>query len=142
MSRRRKSLTITDYLFEDEPLVNKFVSVPKDQSEGLMKASVWYHAVNVVLSIPRLMTGNLTCAAFIAGIIEGYLNGSQFVCDTHSQHTLTTHSQHTQLLHSLTPSHTAAVSKETLLIILYILWCKVRVVLLYFWHRIILTLSL
>ncbi|KAL5486700.1 hypothetical protein EMCRGX_G019216 [Ephydatia muelleri] len=38
-----------------EPLVNKFVSVPKDQS-------------------------NLTCAAFIAGIIEGYLNGSQFPC--------------------------------------------------------------
>ena len=26
--------TAVDYLFEDEPLVNKFISVPKDQSKG------------------------------------------------------------------------------------------------------------
>ena len=43
------------YLFEDEPLVTRFISVPKDQS-------------------------NLNCAAFVAGIVEAYLNGTQFPC--------------------------------------------------------------
>ncbi|XP_064386902.1 trafficking protein particle complex subunit 5-like [Halichondria panicea] len=43
------------YLFEDEPLVNKFISVPKDQS-------------------------SLNCAAFMAGVIEAFLNGTQFPC--------------------------------------------------------------
>ncbi|XP_075228279.1 trafficking protein particle complex subunit 31 [Lycorma delicatula] len=41
------------YLIEKEPLVNKFISVPKDK-------------------------GNLNCAIFIAGIIESILNSSGF----------------------------------------------------------------
>ncbi|CAI8054566.1 Trafficking protein particle complex subunit 5, partial [Geodia barretti] len=45
----------TFYLFEDDPVVNRFISVPKDQS-------------------------SLNCAAFVAGIIEGFLNGTQFAC--------------------------------------------------------------
>ena len=44
----------SDYLFEDEPLVNRFVSVPKEQS-------------------------SFNCAAFMAGIVEGFLCGVQFV---------------------------------------------------------------
>lgn len=44
----------TYYLIEKESLVNKFISVPKDK-------------------------GNLNCAAFSAGIIEGILNTSNFV---------------------------------------------------------------
>lgn len=43
----------TYYIIEKEPLVNKFISVPKDK-------------------------GSLNCAAFIAGIIEAILNGSNF----------------------------------------------------------------
>ena len=43
-----------DYLFEDEPLVNKFVSVPKEQS-------------------------SFNCAAFMAGTVEAFLCGVQFV---------------------------------------------------------------
>lgn len=43
------------YLFEDEPLVNQFISVPKDQS-------------------------SLNCAAFVAGVVEGFLNGTHFPC--------------------------------------------------------------
>lgn len=45
----------TYYLFEDEPLVNKFISVPKEQS-------------------------NLNCAAFMAGIVEAFLSASEFPC--------------------------------------------------------------
>jgi trafficking protein particle complex subunit 5 len=44
----------TYYLIEKESLVNKYISVPKDK-------------------------GNLNCAAFSAGIIEGILNTSNFV---------------------------------------------------------------
>lgn len=44
----------TYYLIEKESTVNKFISVPKDK-------------------------GNLNCAAFSAGIIEGILNTSNFV---------------------------------------------------------------
>ncbi|XP_041379281.1 trafficking protein particle complex subunit 5-like [Gigantopelta aegis] len=43
----------TYYLFEDEPLVNRFISVPKEQS-------------------------NLNCAAFMAGVVEAFLCGVQF----------------------------------------------------------------
>ena len=43
-----------DYLFEDDPLVNKFISVPKEQS-------------------------NFNCAAFMAGVVEAFLCGVQFV---------------------------------------------------------------
>lgn len=39
---------------DNEPLVNKFISVPKDM-------------------------GQLNCGAFVAGIIEGVLEGSAFV---------------------------------------------------------------
>lgn len=43
----------TYYIIEKEPLVNKFISVPKDR-------------------------GSLNCAAFTAGIIEAVLNGAGF----------------------------------------------------------------
>ncbi|CAH1713179.1 trafficking protein particle complex subunit 5 [Aphis gossypii] len=43
----------TYYIIEKEPLVNKFISVPKDK-------------------------GNLNCAVFVGGIIEGILNSSGF----------------------------------------------------------------
>ena len=42
------------YIIEQEALVNKFISVPKDK-------------------------GSLNCAAFMAGIIEAVLNGCSFV---------------------------------------------------------------
>ena len=48
------SSSLSDYLFEDEPLVNRFISVPKEQS-------------------------NLNCAAFMAGVVEAFLCGVQFV---------------------------------------------------------------
>merc|ERR1711893_25363 len=43
----------TYYIIEKEPLVNKFISVPKDK-------------------------GSLNCASFVAGIIEAVLNGCNF----------------------------------------------------------------
>jgi hypothetical protein len=43
----------TDYIIENEPLVNKFISVPKDK-------------------------GSLNCASFIAGIIEAVLTEMNF----------------------------------------------------------------
>ncbi|XP_046990084.1 trafficking protein particle complex subunit 5-like [Schistocerca americana] len=43
----------TYYIIEKEPLVNKFISVPKDKS-------------------------SLNCATFIAGIVEAFLNGCGF----------------------------------------------------------------
>ena len=43
-----------DYLIEAEPIINKFISVPKDK-------------------------GVLNCAAFISGIIEAILIESNFV---------------------------------------------------------------
>ncbi|XP_064606621.1 trafficking protein particle complex subunit 5-like [Liolophura sinensis] len=43
----------TYYIIEKEPLINKFISVPKDK-------------------------GSLNCAAFTAGILEAVLNGSNF----------------------------------------------------------------
>ncbi|XP_052124379.1 trafficking protein particle complex subunit 5 [Frankliniella occidentalis] len=45
----------TYYIIEDEPLVNKYISVPKDK-------------------------GSLNCAVFVAGIIEAVLNGCGFAC--------------------------------------------------------------
>jgi len=45
----------TYYIIEKECLVNKFISVPKDK-------------------------GSLTCASFVAGIIEGILCSSGFLC--------------------------------------------------------------
>ncbi len=45
----------TYYIIEKEPVVNKFISVPKDK-------------------------GSLNCAAFMAGIIEAVLNGCSFPC--------------------------------------------------------------
>ncbi|GFN81469.1 trafficking protein particle complex subunit 5-like [Plakobranchus ocellatus] len=42
-----------DYIIEKEPLVNKFISVPRDK-------------------------GSLNCAAFTAGILEAVLNGANF----------------------------------------------------------------
>jgi len=45
----------TYYIIEKDPLVNYFISVPKDK-------------------------GNLNCAAFIGGIIESMLNGCNFPC--------------------------------------------------------------
>ena len=53
----------TYYLIEKESLVNKFISVPKDK-------------------------GNLNCAAFSAGIIEGILNTSNFVRFLHNNYIL------------------------------------------------------
>ena len=47
------SLPISDYLIENEPLVNKFISVPKDK-------------------------GTLNCASFVAGIIESVLTEMTF----------------------------------------------------------------
>jgi len=47
----------TYYIIEEEPLVNRYISVPKDM-------------------------GNLNCAMFIAGIIEAVLNGCGFVSNT------------------------------------------------------------
>lgn len=44
----------TYYIIEKEPLVNKFISVPKDK-------------------------GSLNCSVFTAGIIEAVLNGCGFV---------------------------------------------------------------
>ena len=46
---------LIDYIIESEPLVNKYISVPKDK-------------------------GSLNCSAFIGGIIEAILNESNFVC--------------------------------------------------------------
>lgn len=43
----------TYYIIEKEPLVNKFISVPKDK-------------------------GSLNCASFVAGIVEAVLNGCNF----------------------------------------------------------------
>ncbi|KAK6179159.1 trafficking protein particle complex subunit 5 [Patella vulgata] len=43
----------TYYLIEKEPIVNKFISIPKDK-------------------------GSLNCAAFTAGILESVLNGANF----------------------------------------------------------------
>ena len=48
------SLSVVDYLIESEPIINKFISVPKDK-------------------------GVLNCAAFISGIIEAILIESNFV---------------------------------------------------------------
>ena len=48
------SLLLADYLIETEPIINKFISVPKDK-------------------------GVLNCAAFISGIIEAILIESNFV---------------------------------------------------------------
>lgn len=45
----------TYYIIEKEPLVNKYISVPKDK-------------------------GSLNCATFSAGIIEGVLTNCGFVC--------------------------------------------------------------
>jgi hypothetical protein len=44
----------TYYIIEKDPLVNKFISIPKDK-------------------------GSLNCSVFTAGIIEGVLNGCGFV---------------------------------------------------------------
>ena len=44
----------TDYIFDKEPLTNRFISVPKDM-------------------------GDLNCAAFVAGIINGVLDAAEFV---------------------------------------------------------------
>ena len=44
----------TYYIIEKDPLVNKFISIPKDK-------------------------GSLNCAAFTAGVIEAVLNGTGFV---------------------------------------------------------------
>jgi len=46
-------LFLTDYIIESEPLVNKFISVPKDK-------------------------GSLNCASFIAGVIESVLTEMNF----------------------------------------------------------------
>ena len=62
-----------DYLIERECLVNKFISVPKDKGiETINKRKV---NVNLLFS-----KGNLNCASFVAGIIEGILCNSGFVC--------------------------------------------------------------
>lgn len=45
----------TYYLMEKEPIVNRFISIPRDKS-------------------------SLNCAVFIAGIIEAVLVGTGFVC--------------------------------------------------------------
>lgn len=45
---------VLDYLEEEEPLVNRYISVPKD-------------------------FGQLNCAAFMAGIIRGVLDNAGFV---------------------------------------------------------------
>lgn len=44
------------YLIEKEPLVNKFISVPRDKS-------------------------SINCAAFVAGIVEAVLNATGFVSE-------------------------------------------------------------
>lgn len=45
----------TYYLMEKDPLVNRFISIPRDKS-------------------------SLNCAVFIAGIVEAVLTGTGFVC--------------------------------------------------------------
>uniref|UniRef100_T1JN97 Trafficking protein particle complex subunit 5 n=1 Tax=Strigamia maritima TaxID=126957 RepID=T1JN97_STRMM len=45
----------TYYIIEKDPLVNRFISVPRDK-------------------------GSLNCAAFMAGIVEAVLNGCNFPC--------------------------------------------------------------
>ena len=47
----------TYYIIEKEPLVNKFISVPRDK-------------------------GSLNCSVFTAGIIEAVLNGCGFVSNS------------------------------------------------------------
>jgi Transport protein particle (TRAPP) complex subunit len=47
----------TYYIIEKEPLVNKFISVPKDK-------------------------GSLNCSVFTAGVIEAVLNGCGFVSNS------------------------------------------------------------
>lgn len=49
-------LISTDYIIEREPIVNKFISVPKDKKY-------------------------INCASFIGGIIEAILNECNFVCN-------------------------------------------------------------
>jgi hypothetical protein len=46
---------VIDMITDNELMVNKFISVPKDFSQ-------------------------LNCGAFVAGMIEAILEGSQFVC--------------------------------------------------------------
>lgn len=48
----------TYYLMEKEPIVNKFISVPRDK-------------------------GSLNCAVFVAGIVESVLVGTGFVSIRH-----------------------------------------------------------
>jgi hypothetical protein len=76
--------SIADYIYDKEPVTNTYISVP-----------------------PKL--GHLNCAAFIAGIVNGILDGAGFVrvalcwiaaaahtnTQTHTQHTKHTHT-HTQ----------------------------------------------
>ena len=45
-----------DMISDNEPIISKFISVPKDLA-------------------------SLNCGAFLAGIVEAILDGSQFVCD-------------------------------------------------------------
>lgn len=49
------------YIIEKEPLVNKFISVPKDK-------------------------GSLNCAVFVAGIVQALLHFSGFPCQVSAHH--------------------------------------------------------
>lgn len=62
-----------DYIIERECLVNKFITVPKDKGKELIK---WWEMENKWL----FSLGNLNCASFVAGIVEGILCTSGFVC--------------------------------------------------------------
>ena len=86
-------LNITsDYIIEKDPLVNKYISVPKDKGESVMLllktyfykmySSVNLNIVHKPLNMLLIFAGNLNCAAFVAGIIEAVLNGCNFVSTT------------------------------------------------------------
>ena len=61
-----------DYIIEKEPVVNKFISVPKDRSKATLPFSL-------LTIYNNIYTGGLNCAAFNAGIVEGILSATNFV---------------------------------------------------------------
>ncbi|RMX52361.1 hypothetical protein pdam_00014393, partial [Pocillopora damicornis] len=60
-----------NYIIEKEPLVNKFISVPKDKAWSCL-------LVFILFFISYFFTGSLNCASFIAGIVEAVLHGCNF----------------------------------------------------------------
>lgn len=67
-------------------MVNKFISVPKDQSKRMPASICVTASLLVILIFTYYNIGSLNCAAFVAGVIEAFLNGTQFV-SSHNIHT-------------------------------------------------------